>query len=166
MISKPVTQTFMLFMFRVVLLMLHPNSVRAGDKHDKAKSETVLPLCDILRSPDVYEGQHVIVSATYRVDYEHSELYCLSCFDKPVWVEFDFEQGAEHAAKMITRLVHTQGTVNGIFSGTFHAQGGYGHLAAYKHKLSVGSVRSLKLVDRLGLPAANLRQESRSKVCK
>jgi hypothetical protein len=125
-----------------------------------------LSLCEVLSSPERYSSKTVAVRGTYRVGYEASELYCLSCSGGLVWLEFDLADHADKAAKEVSRLMHHgNGTVNGVFTGVFHSGGSYGHLGAYRNKLSVESVSSLSLVDRLGLPPSKLSGESRNRVC-
>lgn len=148
----------------LVLIFLSQTSNMFGRSYvqikNKAKRMSPLSLCEVLRSPDVYRDSQVMVSGTYRVAYESSELYCLSCSGKRVWVDFNSESG-----KTIERLVHTRGTLNGTFTGMFHVTGGYGHLAGYQYELLVTQVHNLKLVDRLGLPPETLHPASRAKVC-
>jgi hypothetical protein len=124
-------------------------------------------LCDILGSSKDYDGKRVVVFATYRVDFEASELYCLSCSELGgVWIEFDSLEGGAKAAKILDRLFSKRaGTANGIFTGVFHSGRHYGHLGSWSNELSVDSVRSLELIDRVGTAPKALGTESRSKVC-
>jgi hypothetical protein len=136
----------------------------------RTQTATTAQLCEILRSSSRYDGQRVVVFATYRVGFEASELYCLSCSELGgVWVEFDSLEGGEKAARAMDRLLHKKnGTLNGVFTGVFHSAGArsYGHLSSWSYGFSVDSVRDLKLIDHVGLPPKTLGQESRSKVCK
>lgn len=125
------------------------------------------PLCEILKEAEHYDGAQISVLATYRVAYEASAIYCLSCSERgEVWVDFDGAKGGERSGKALDRLVHTRGTVNGVFTGIFHVGGKYGHLSGYRYKLSVSAVRDLKTIDSLGLPPASLDRSTREKVCK
>lgn len=135
-------------------------SVRGTDGHQT-------PLCEILTSAEQYAGKSVTIRGTYRSAFEASELYCLSCDEGGrVWVEFDSANGSDKAAKALTRVLHHRdGTVNGVFTGVFHANGAYGHLGAFRHELLVTSVSDLKVVDRLGLSRFSLSAETRKKVC-
>jgi hypothetical protein len=139
----------------------------AAQEGGKAPNEAAISLCKVLASPQQYAGKTVTVRATYRVAFEASELYCLSCSEGDrVWVEFDSADGGDKAAKALRRLIpHDNGTVNGVFTGVFRPDDRYGHLGAYQHQLSVGSVSHLKLVDHLGSVPARLSSESRKKVC-
>ena len=153
----------------LILLPFLPWSVGIGSarKVGDAGKAGAKPLCEILQEAEHYDGAKISVSATYRVAYEASTIYCLSCSESgEVWVEFDSVKSGEKAGKTLDRLVHTRGTVNGVFIGIFHSGGRYGHLSAYRYELSVGAVRDLKLVDRLGVAPASLSQSSRAKVCK
>jgi hypothetical protein len=159
---------------RTALALLTLLAVASGvhGKGDPQQSGEVekndpIPLCEVLASPERYRDQEVAVRATYRVGYEASELYCLSCSQGGhVWVEFDSADGGDKAAKAVSRLMHHKnGTVNGVFAGVFHSNGSYGHLGAYQHELLVGSVSDLKVVDRLGLPPSRLSAYSHKKVC-
>ena len=65
----------------------------------KASGE-IIPLCKILASPENYTDKRVSVRGTYRVGYEASELYCLSCsLGNRVWVEFDSIEGGGKAGE-------------------------------------------------------------------
>jgi len=151
----------------VVLLSVTIHSKPGAQAAESANREKPLPLCELLRSADRYNGVQVTVSATYRVGWEAQELYCLSCWEekKRAWVEFDSQEGGQKAGRAVDRLVHGRGTVNGVFTGIFHTAGPYGHLGSYQNEFSVSAVRSLKLVDRLGFPPSALRPKSRARVC-
>lgn len=135
----------------------------------KSADGPAVPLCKILETPSKYNGKRVVVSATYRVAFEASELYCLSCSASGVvWVDFDNSDGGEKAARAMSRLIHNhRGTVNGLFSGVFRDAGhdSYGHLAGWRYKISVDSVDELKLIDKLGASPQALPPATRLKVC-
>ena len=158
--------------FSLVLMGLFAVALKVGGTND-AKHGTnnddppAIPLCKVLASPERFKDTSVTVIGTYRVGYEASELYCLSCSESDrVWVEFDSVDGGEKVSKAIGRLLHkNNGTVNGLFTGVFHFGGGYGHMAAYQIEFSDGSASNLKVVDRLGLPPSRLSDDSRRKVC-
>lgn len=78
----------------------------------------------ILHAAERYNGEQISVPATYRVAYEASAIYCLSCSESgEVWVEFDTAKGGEKAGKAVDRLVRTREMVNGVFTGGFHSGG-------------------------------------------
>ena len=153
----------------LALLAVFWSAAGEGDSkqtREGRKSDRALSLCEVLASPERYSEKTVTVRGTYRIGYEASELYCLSCSAGLVWVEFDSAGRGEKTAKAVSRLMHHgNGTVNGIFTGVFHSAGSYGHLGGYRNQLSVESAFSLSLVDRLGLPPSKLPPESREKVC-
>jgi hypothetical protein len=123
--------------------------------------------CDILSSPALYDGEKVVVEATYRSSFEETELYCLSCSKaRGVWVAFEASDRGKKSASTVERLLRKKlGTVNGTFEGVFHSNGHYGSLGLWSFEITIDSVRNLKLIDREGRPPVTLSAESRSRVC-
>ena len=157
-----------MFLLACFLIQTGASGSECGKPTGLRQSSRPMPLCDILRSSSHYDGQRVVVFATYRVGFEASELYCLSCSERGgAWVEFDSLAGGEKAAEALGRILHKKrGTVNGVFTGVFHSGGhSYGHLNSWSYEFSLDSVRDLKLIDHVGLPPKTLAPESRSKVC-
>lgn len=138
---------------------------------DQNKSEQILHLCDVLRTPGFYNGQHVTIRATYRAAFENSQLYCLACLDQGgVWMEPWVDQYYEPTKSVrklfkLERKGHMGYTANGIFSGIFHGPGRYGHQGVGEFELEVEEVRDLKLVVRTGVVASFLPAEARKRVC-
>ena len=129
-------------------------------------SDHAVSLCEVLTSPDRYNNKTETVRATYRVDFEASELCCLACSRKSVGVEFDETAHGDKPGKALLRLLHHgSGTVNGVFTGVFQVGGSDGHLGHYRNRLLVESVSHLAFVDRLGLAPSRLNAESRKRVC-
>lgn len=58
-------------------------------------------LCDVLASPDQFNGKLVSIRGTYRTAFEASELYSL-CSPVGVWVDFD---GGEKAWKRVDKMM-------------------------------------------------------------
>jgi hypothetical protein len=126
-----------------------------------------VPLCEALSGQSQYNGEPFLLTATYRVSYEASELYCLSCASKQVWVEMDSAEDGDKSLRRLNRLLrNSNGTVNGVFFGSLYSKGTYGHLGAYRYMLLLKRASNLKLVDRVGLPPQSLDQTSGSRVCK
>src|SRR2546423_8361139 len=104
----------MLYRSRIVLALLSVLLIGYtlhGRDHPRqsieAENNDPMPLCKFLGSPDRNENKEVMVRATYRVGYEASELYCLSCSEKShVWVKFNSKDGGEKAAKAVSDFLH------------------------------------------------------------
>lgn len=153
----------------VLFFLLLPCTVGEGSaqKLGETQKGSTRTLCEILHAAERYNGEQISVPATYRVAYEASAIYCLSCSESgEVWVEFDTAKGGEKAGKAVDRLVRTREMVNGVFTGGFHSGGDMATCLRIDISYRWGAVRDLKVVDRLGLPPASLSQNSRAKVCK
>ena len=125
-----------------------------------------LTLCDIVASPDKYNGTEVTIRGTYRVAFEASQLYCLSCLKSgKVWVEFERSDAGSKAAADIRSRVLSLGTVNGIFTGVFQSGGAYGHLGSYNFQFTIQRAKHIQTIDHAGLPPETMDANSRSKVC-
>jgi len=67
-------------------------------------------VCDVLSSPGKYEGKEVTIRGIYRVAFEASQLYSLSCPDSgPVWVEFENSDAGSKAAGRIKSVCGRSG---------------------------------------------------------
>jgi hypothetical protein len=45
--------------------------------------------CDLIDKANQYVGKKVRISATYLSRFEASEVFCLACSERMVWLEFD-----------------------------------------------------------------------------
>ena len=145
----------------IVSVLVAAQSTRHNRNSQYPSENNIHDLCDVLASPDQFNGKLVSIRGTYRTAFEASELYCL-CSPVGIWVDFD---GGEKAWKRVDKLMGRRyGTVNGVFTGVFR-RGTYGHMDAFGYSLSVSSVSDLELIDHLGLPPSTLNVETRSKVC-
>lgn len=137
---------------------------------DRDESEA-LHLCDVLRTPGLYNGRRITIKATYRAAFENSQLYCLACLDQgSVWMQAWVDQYGEPSKSVrklfkLERKGHMGFTANASFSGIFHGPGSYGHQSGSKFELDVEEVRDLKLVERTGRVASALPADARKRVC-
>jgi hypothetical protein len=147
------------------------NSCPASTSQLKGASNLPTPLCDVVRSPERFNGHEVTLYATYRLSFEAAELYCLSCFKEGrIWVSFDDSSEANKAGSQLTKVLHKKmGNVTGIFTGVFHSEKHtYGHMGLYHYEVTLHSVRNLKVVDsrdHLGLAPNALDPTARARVC-
>jgi ankyrin repeat protein len=129
--SKPVSGQVTTAEFRC------QNGVNCGDRINR------VPLCDLVHNPTLYEAKTVVISATYLVGFECSEIYCLGCTDSgKIWVVFEDES----APKKI-KTNEEDRTFDVIFSGRFYADDPpYGHRGAYRYKFVVESIKKAKII--------------------
>jgi hypothetical protein len=125
-----------------------------------------LSICDLVASPEKYAGKEATIRGTYRVAFEASQLYCLSCLESgKVWAEFDDSDAGSKAAAAIKNRVHSLGTVNGTFSGILQGGGRYGHMGDYGFQFTIREATHLDIVDRAGLPPESMARNSLQRVC-
>jgi hypothetical protein len=105
--------------------------------HTAGTSETRVvrtEFCELLRSPEQYNGKEVTVRATHQYGFEWSTLYCLNCLDKgKAWLDFseDIDDFSEAALKSAPK---DAGIVNLTVKGTFMSGSTYGHLNGYRYR--------------------------------
>jgi hypothetical protein len=119
-------------------------------------------LCSVLDSPETFAGKTVTVSATYRVAFENSELYCLGCDKGLVWAVLS-DEGGKKISKLHKRK-HVGATINGVFTGVLEGPGRFGHMGAYRYQFKIDRATSLKLIAD-GIVAERLDPEKRKLVC-
>jgi hypothetical protein len=147
-------------MFLVALMLLASDSGSPRQRHPH------LTLCDIVASPKRYGGNEVTVRATYRVAFEASQLYCLSCIKSGgVWAEFENSDAGSKAAANVRNRVHSLGTLNGTFTGVFQYGERYGQMGAYRFRFTIRRVARLETIDHVGLPPETMANNSLSRVC-
>jgi hypothetical protein len=122
--------------------------------------------CNLVRNPEKYDGKNITVQATYRYGFEWAEMYCVDCRDVgKTWVQLDQDDwvGSKSSLK---RLPKNAGTVNAVFSGTFHsADAHYGHLGAYRFMFTVRSLTKVEKVYNDGRVPEQLPPDARKKAC-
>ena len=116
---------------------------------DGNHSQAPVTFCDLLRSPDKYNGKEVRVRATYRYGFEWSELYCLDCLDKgKAWL--DLVAVGTTAEPAFRRLPKGAGIVNLTVEGVFVSGNTYGHQNGYRYQITPGKISDVKVVQKGG----------------
>ena len=128
-------------------------------------AEGMVAFCDLVANPDKYDGKEVTVRATYRYGFEWQEIFCMECRKiAKTWLEFDEGLKSEFKATL-KKFPRDQGTVNGIFTGTFHSsKGPYGD-GGYRFRFDVKAISRIEVVSKEGWDPAHLPAESRKRVC-
>ena len=99
------------------------------------RSQSSLAFCDLIRSPDKYNGKEVTIRATYRYGFEWSELYCLDCLDQgKAWLDMPTAL-EDTSAKSLKKMPKGSGIVNLTVQGVFVSGGTFGHSNAYRYKI-------------------------------
>jgi hypothetical protein len=121
---------------------------------------TVVAYCDLVTNPDKYDGKEVTVHATYRYGFEWQEIFCMECRKiAKTWLEFDEELKSDFKSKL-KKFPRDQGTVNAIFTGTFHSsKGPYGD-GGYRFRFDVRTISSVEVVSKEGRDPEHLPAES------
>lgn len=117
-----------------------------------------VPLCDLQRTVKQGEQQSVHVGGIYITGYEGNVLTDTACSSQSTWVEFDLQSTANK--EMLRSILDTTGRAEVVFEGEFYGRGipdpklpevirksyqpGWGHLSAYRTKLVVHSIQSVK----------------------
>jgi hypothetical protein len=112
-----------------------------------AKTNTAAPsvsLCEMVASPDKYEGKRVTVFAVYNYGFEREELLCVECrtVGELTWVKFS----DQFKMKDLRKAPKNLGIVSGLFTGVFRRRSNtYG---GYKFDLEVDSVSDVRVLVR------------------
>lgn len=119
-----------------------------------------VPLCDLQRTTKQGEQRSVQVEGIYITGFEGSVLTDAACPDQSTWVELDLKSTAnkEH----LRSILDTAGKADVVFEGEFYGPGmpspnlpeatrksyqpGWGHLGAFRTKLVVHAIKSVKSV--------------------
>ena len=128
--------------------------------------ENPVAFCDLVRSPERFNGKEVTVRATYHYGFEWRQLYCLDCLDKgPAWLEipYDLDDASEKALK---RLPEGAGIVNITVQGTFMGRGSYGHLGGYHYQLVAKKITNVAVIVKGMKPIAEEEAAEKKWACR
>jgi hypothetical protein len=129
-------------------------------------SPSSVEYCDLVKNPEEYDGENVIIHATYRYGFEWQEMYCLGCATAPrTWLEIDSDNVTKKSRKALKRLPRDGATVNALFIGKFESSGGPFGDGAYRFRFMVREVSQIELVTKSSAAAPGLPDEARKKVC-
>ena len=119
-----------------------------------------IPLCDLQQTAKQGEKRAVEVVGIYITGYEGSVLTDATCPSQSTWVEFDLQSTSNKG--QLRRLLDSSGKADVVLEGDFYGPGvpdpklpqsirksyqpGWGHLGAFKTKLVVHVIRSVKPV--------------------
>ncbi len=117
-------------------------------------------LCDLQRTAKQGEQRSVQVAGIYITGYEGSVLTDAACPDQSTWVELNLESTANK--ERLRSMLDTAGKADVVFEGEFYGPGvpspnlpeairksyqpGWGHLGAFRTKLVVHAIQSVKPV--------------------
>jgi len=117
-----------------------------------------MPLCDLQRTVKQGEQRSVQVSGIYNMGLEMGVLTDAACPFQSTWVEFDLQSMANK--ETLRSILDTVGKAEVVFEGKFYGLGipdpnlpevirksyqpGWGHLGAFRTKLVVHVIQSVK----------------------
>ncbi|MBZ5524413.1 MAG: hypothetical protein LAP21_19420 [Acidobacteriia bacterium] len=112
------------------------------------RSQSSLTFCDLIRSPEKYNGKEVTVRATYRYGFEWSELYCLDCLDQgKAWLDMPTAL-EDTSAKSLKKMPKGAGIVNLTVQGVFVSGGTFGHSNAYRYKIEPTKISDVAVLQK------------------
>ena len=148
---KMQTQRKMLWLFPLLMSVNIKLCVAAPPRH-KAR------LCDLQRTAKQGERRAVEVKGTYSDGFEMGVLTDPACPSEHTWVELDLHSGTNK--RKLQTMLETARQAVVVFQGEFYGPGvpdpklpeairdsyqpGWGHLGAFRTKLVVHSIRSVK----------------------
>jgi len=150
----------------ILLSLLWPSNLSSGTPEFRGqKSIPIVSYCDLVAEPEAYDGKEVTVRASYRYGFEWQELFCQKCRGTgKTWVEFDEGAAAEYKAALKKFPKH-QGTVNAVFTGTFHSsKRRYGD-GGYRFQFVVTGIRNPDVVSKTGAAPEYLSRDSQKRLC-
>lgn len=106
-----------------------------------------IALCDLLGSPEKYNGKVVTVRGTYITEFERSEIHCLDCLPLKGWLEFS-EHMDKASEKSWKRIPKEGGIVNLTVQGVFESGSSYGHLNGYQFQLTAQKISDVVVVQK------------------
>lgn len=126
-----------------------------------------VPLCDLQRMAKQGEHRSVQVGGIYISGFEGSVLADPTCPDQSTWVEFDLQSATNK--EQLRSMLYTARKAEVVFEGEFYGPGvpdpklpevikksyqpGWGHLGAFRTKLVVHAIQSVKPVPAEDHPA-------------
>lgn len=118
-----------------------------------------VPLCDLQRTAKQGEQRSVLVEGIYSDGFEMGVLTDDACPSEHTWVELDVQSTANK--EMLRSILDTAGQADVVFEGEFYGPGvpdpklpesirksyqpGWGHLGAFRTKLVVHAIQSVKV---------------------
>jgi len=121
-----------------------------------------LKLCDILRSPEAYDGKEVTVSATLRWSSVLQVLYCRGCEDLgQTRLEVQENVVAPGIGNFLKKFSKDSGTINAIFTGKFSSKASM----SSRFQFFLKSIGQVAHVSKFGDPSELLPAKMRKKVC-
>lgn len=132
----------------------------------KPLNSPVVDYCDVLKSPNDFDGKRVTLRATYRYGFEWQEIFCLQCRDRgKTWLEIDDDAISPKSKKMLKKLPKNDGTINAIFTGKFESSKGPFGDGSYRFRFVLEEIRQAKLVSKSGFDPTQLPEDVRKKLC-
>jgi hypothetical protein len=128
-------------------------------------SPPTVTYCDLVKNPERYDGKEVIVRAAYRYGFEWQEMFCLECREiGKTWLELDDDITPTSKAAL-RKAPKNEGTINAVFSGTFHSsKGPYGD-GGYRFKFVVKTISQVEVVYKDGRVPDELPLDAQKKLC-
>lgn len=127
-----------------------------------------VPLCDLQRTAKQGEQRSVQVGGIYSDGFEMGVLTDAACPSEHTWVELDLQSTTNR--EMLRSMLDTAGQADVVFEGEFYGPGlpdpklpesikksyqpTWGHLGAFRTKLVVHAIQSVKPVPAADHPAA------------
>jgi hypothetical protein len=127
-----------------------------------ASTPDKVPLCDLQRMAKQGEQRSVEVSGIYSDGFEMGVLTDAACPSEHTWVELDLKSATNK--EMLRSMLDTAGQADVVFEGEFYGPGvpdpklpesirksyqpGWGHLGAFRTKLVVHAIQSVRPVVR------------------
>jgi hypothetical protein len=156
----------MKYLLAILLMTLSVLPMVMGSNYQEKQLSNSAPLnttyCELVRAPDKYDGQEIIIYATFSYGFEEQYLRCLECSDAgPIWLDLN-EDTPPKVDKELKKMPKDAGTVNAEFTGVFVSSGGpYGD-GRTRLKLVVSNIKNVKVIYK-GLPPPGV--DLREKMC-
>jgi hypothetical protein len=122
--------------------------------------------CDLIDKANQYVGEKVRISATYISAFEASEVFCLACRERMVWLEFDESVPRKSLRKLTNqKLPYGVGyAANLDVVGILNA-GSYGHFGIYPYLFQVTSVKKVRILPEGVDSRSTINEEQKRLVC-
>lgn len=151
--------------FSILWLILLPFLWQAALGQENNNLMTV-KYCELVKSPEKYDGKEIIVHATYRYGFEWQEMFCLGCRDKgKTWLEIDEDNITKKSKKVLKKFPKDIGTINALFTGIFESSKGHFGDGGYRFRFVVKEISRAELVTKSGADPGSLPDAIRKKVC-
>lgn len=121
---------------------------------------------ELLQSPADFDGKRVTFRATYRYGFEWQELYCTQIRSKTrIWLSIP-NVLSRRAKQALRRLPKNQGTVNAVFTGTFHGRrSAYGD-GGYQYQLDLEAIEQVEVISKSGAIPEALPMGEQKRICR